>query len=445
MKKKIGLVPKLIMGIIAGILIGSFAPEFLVRILVTASGLFSAFLKFVIPFIIIGFVTAGIADLATGAGKLLGITTGIAYASTVIAGLLAFTVASIIFPSFIDPSVASQIGDPEAGMLSPYFSIPLSPMVDVTAAIVFAFMLGLGISALRNNNKGETLYKMSQEFQEIVTKTLATIIIPLLPIYIAGTLGLGISALRNNNKGETLYKMSQEFQEIVTKTLATIIIPLLPIYIAGTFANITYAGQVWSILGVFWRVYLVVIPLHIIYISLQFIGAGAVSGKSPFKMIKNQIPGYLTAVGTQSSAATIPVNVECAKNNGVSKEIREFCVPLCATIHLSGSIISVTSFAVAVLMMNGMDHSLTTILPFILMLGIAMVAAPGAPGGAIMSALPFLPMIGIPSDGGLASLMIALYLTQDSFGTAANVSGDNAIAVVVDHINKKSNEKSIAE
>ena len=181
-----------------------------------------------------------------------------------------------------------------------------------------------------------------------------------------------------------------------------------------------------------------VIPLHIIYILLQFIGAGAVSGKNPFTMIKNQLPGYLTAVGTQSSAATIPVNVECAVNNGVSKEIREFCVPLCATIHLSGSIISVTSFAVAVLMMNGMDHSLTTILPFILMLGIAMVAAPGAPGGAIMSALPFLPMIGIPSDGGLASLMIALYLTQDSFGTAANVSGDNAIAVVVDHINQKS-------
>lgn len=388
--KKIGLVPKLIMGIIAGILIGQFAPEFLVEVLVTASSLFSAFLKFVIPFIIIGFVTAGIADLATGAGKLLGVTTGIAYGSTVIAGLLAFTVASLVFPSFIGADAAASIGDPEAGMLAPIFTIPLDPMVDVTAAIVFAFMLGLGISALRNNGKGQTLYGMALEFQEIVTKT-----------------------------------------------LSTIIIPLLPIYIAGTFANITYAGQVWNILGVFWKVYLVVIPLHLIYISLQFIGAGVVSGKNPFKMLKNQVPGYLTAVGTQSSAATIPVNVDCAEKNGVSKQIREFVVPLCATIHLSGSIISVTSFAVAVLMMNGMDYSIGTILPFILMLGIAMVAAPGAPGGAIMSALPFLPMIGIPSDGGLASLMIALYLTQDSFGTAANVSGDNAIAVVVDHINKK--------
>lgn len=394
-KKKIGLVPKLIIGIIAGILIGSFAPEFLVKVLVTASSLFSAFLKFVIPFIIIGFVTAGIADLATGAGKLLGVTTGIAYGSTIVAGTLAFIVASLIFPSFIDPSVASQIGDPEAGMLEPIFTIPLSPMVDVTAAIVFSF-----------------------------------------------TMGLGISALRNNDKGEILYNLFQEFQEIITKVLSIIIIPLLPIYIAGTFANITYAGQVWNILSIFWRVYLVVIPLHIVYLIIQFTTAGFVTGKNPLKMLKNQIPGYLTAVGTQSSAATIPVNVECAKNNGVSKEIREICVPLCATIHLSGSIISVTSFAVAVLMMNGMDHGFSTVFPFILMLGIAMVAAPGAPGGAIMSALPFLPMIGIPSDGGLASLMIALYLTQDSFGTAANVSGDNAIAAVVDHLNKKWSKKA---
>ena len=394
-KKNIGLVPKLIIGIIAGILIGSFAPEFLVKVLVTASSLFSAFLKFVIPFIIIGFVTAGIADLATGAGKLLGVTTGIAYGSTIVAGTLAFIVASLIFPSFIDPSVASQIGDPEAGMLEPIFTIPLSPMVDVTAAIVFSF-----------------------------------------------TMGLGISALRNNDKGEILYNLFQEFQEIITKVLSIIIIPLLPIYIAGTFANITYAGQVWNILSIFWRVYLVVIPLHIVYLIIQFTTAGFVTGKNPLKMLKNQIPGYLTAVGTQSSAATIPVNVECAKNNGVSKEIREFCVPLCATIHLSGSIISVTSFAVAVLMMNGMDHGFSTVFLFILMLGIAMVAAPGAPGGAIMSALPFLPMIGIPSDGGLASLMIALYLTQDSFGTAANVSGDNAIAAVVDHLNKKWSKKA---
>ena len=389
-KKKLGLVPKLIIGIIVGIIIGSYCPAPVIQVLVTISGLFSSFLSFVIPFIIIGFVTAGIADLATGAGKLLGITTAIAYGSTLIAGTLAFTVASTLFPKFITSAVADKIGDPSAGQLSAIFSIPLEPMVDVTAAIVFAFMMGLGISYLRNHGKGEVLYKFFSDFQDIVTAT-----------------------------------------------LSTVIIPLLPLYIAGTMANIAYAGQVWSILGVFWKVYLTAIPLHLIYLLCQFSVAGAIGKKNPFTMLKNQIPGYLTAVGTQSSAATIPVNVECAEKNGVSKQIREFVVPLCATIHLSGSMISITCFTTAVLMMNNMPHNPGVIFPFIAMLGIAMVAAPGAPGGAIMSALPFLPMVGIPSEGGLASLMIALYLTQDSFGTACNVSGDNAIAVIVDRINDK--------
>ena len=389
-KKKLGLVPKLIIGIIVGIVIGSYCPAPVIQVLVTISGLFSAFLSFIIPFIIIGFVTAGIADLATGAGKLLGITTGIAYGSTLIAGTLAFTVASTLFPKFITSAVSDKIGDPSAGQLSAIFSIPLEPMVDVTAAIVFAFMMGLGISSLRNKGKGDVLYKFFNDFQDIVTAT-----------------------------------------------LSTVIIPLLPLYIAGTFANIAYAGQVWNILGIFWKVYLTVIPLHLIYLLCQFSIAGAIGKKNPFTMLKNQIPGYLTAVGTQSSAATIPVNVGCAEKNGVSKQIREFVVPLCATIHLSGSMISITCFTTAVLMMNNMPHNPGVIFPFIAMLGIAMVAAPGAPGGAIMSALPFLPMVGIPSDGGLASLMIALYLTQDSFGTACNVSGDNAIAVIIDRINDK--------
>ncbi|CEK38485.1 dicarboxylate/amino acid:cation symporter [Paraclostridium sordellii] len=393
-KKNIGLIPKLIMAIIIGIVIGTYMPRELVQILVTASSLFSTFLKFVIPFIILGFVTAGIADLSSGAGKLLGATTIISYLSTVIAGLLAFTLIKTLFPFFMDPSLASKIGNPEAGMLPAIFSIPLKPMIDVTAAIVFAFMMGLGISALRKNNKGEVLYKIAFDFQSIIQMV-----------------------------------------------LAKAIIPLLPLYIAGTFANIAFAGQVMNILSVFWKVYIVVMSLHLIYVALQFTVAGMYAKKNPIEMMKNQIPAYLTAVGTQSSAAAIPVNVDCAEKNGISKQIREFVIPLCATIHLSGSIISIVSFSVAVLMMNGMDSGINIVLPYIMMLGIAMVAAPGAPGGAVMSALPFFPMVGIPADGGLASLIIALHITQDSFGTAANISGDNAIAVAVDALNNKWRKK----
>ncbi|CEN93785.1 dicarboxylate/amino acid:cation symporter [Paraclostridium sordellii] len=393
-KKNIGLIPKLIMAIIIGIVIGTYMPRELVQILVTASSLFSTFLKFVIPFIILGFVTAGIADLSSGAGKLLGATTIISYVSTVIAGLLAFTLIKTLFPFFMDPSLASKIGDPEAGMLPAIFSIPLKPMIDVTAAIVFAFMMGLGISALRKNSKGEVLYKIAFDFQSIIQMV-----------------------------------------------LAKAIIPLLPLYIAGTFANIAFAGQVMNILSIFWKVYIVVMSLHLIYVALQFTVAGMYAKKNPIEMMKNQIPAYLTAVGTQSSAAAIPVNVDCAEKNGISKQIREFVIPLCATIHLSGSIISIVSFSVAVLMMNGMDSGINIVLPYIMMLGIAMVAAPGAPGGAVMSALPFFPMVGIPADGGLASLIIALHITQDSFGTAANISGDNAIAVAVDALNNKWRKK----
>ncbi|MEF9951593.1 MAG: dicarboxylate/amino acid:cation symporter [Clostridium sp.] len=390
MKKfKLGLLPKLIIGILIGILIGSFAPKVVVEVLVTFSSLFASFLKFTIPFIIIGFIVVGIADLAKGAGKLLFITTGISYFSTITAGIISYLVASNLFPLFIKSNI-TNVSDPSTSMLEPIFSVPIAPLMDVTTAIVFAFMIGLGLSVLRTNNRGVELYNVACDFQDIV-------------------------------------KM----------VLSNVIIPILPFYIAGTFANITFSGEVFRIVDVFWKVFLVIIPLHIIYISAMFIVAGIISKKNPFKMIKNQVLGYVTALGTQSSAATIPINIQCAEKNGVSKKIREFTVPLCATIHLSGSIISLMSFSTAVLMMNSMDYSFEIMLPFLLVLGIAMVAAPGAPGGAIMSALPFLPMIGIPSDGGLASIMIALYITQDSFGTAANVSGDNAIAVVIDKISTK--------
>ena len=394
-KKKLGLISKLLIGIIAGALIGLFLPEVLVRILVTVSSIFSLFLKFVIPFIIVSFVICGIADLTQGAGKLLGITTAIAYGSTILAGSIAYIVATNLFPRILGSNLASEVGDPSAGMLSSYFTIPLSPMIDVTAAIVFAFVMGIGISYLRGQGKGETLYNFFTEFQAIILKV-----------------------------------------------LNTIIIPFLPVYVAGTFANIAYAGQIVTIMSLLGKVFATSIPLQLCYLFVLFLIASIFGKKNLFTLIKNQIPAYLTAVGTQSSAATIPVNVACAEKNGVSKQIREFVVPLCATIHLAGSITALTCFTIALLYINGLDYSIGVYFPFLLTLGIAMVAAPGAPGGAVMSALPFLPMIGVAVDSPIATLLIAMYLTQDSFGTAGNVSGDNAIAVIIDEINNRMQKKA---
>lgn len=385
-KKKIGLVPKLIIAIVLGILFGqlSFIPEFILRIPITYSKIFSSILSFIIPLMILGFVIVGIADLTEGAGKLLGVTTLLAYGSTLLAGTVAYLVATTVFPTFISEDLVAKLTETGAE-LTPLFSIPLAPLLDVTGAIVFAFMFGISISWLRSQGRGETIYHFFAEFGAIVTKL-----------------------------------------------LNTLIIPGLPLYIFGNFLNLSYSGSVFTVLSIFWKVFIIIIILHLLYITGQFIIAGAVGKKNPVRMIRNQIPGYITAIGTQSSAATIPVNVECAKKNGVSKQIRDFVVPLCATIHLSGSIITITSIVTAVLLMYEMAHGFGLMMGFIAMLGVAMVAAPGAPGGAIMSALPFVSLVGIDPTGTMGQLLITLYLTQDSFGTAANVSGDNAIAVMVD-------------
>lgn len=390
-KKKLGLVPKLIIAIILGILIGQFLPEEICRIVVTLSGLFSSFLKFVIPLMILAYVTMGIADLSQGAGKLLLITVALAYGSTLIAGTASFLVSINLFPSFMSADALDQIAATADASLSPYFSISLQAILDTLSAVALAFILGLCLSSMRGKQIGNSLYN-------------------------------GMA----------------EFSKIIDKVLHTVIIPLLPLYICGTFVDMTKSGKTFAILSILWKVFLVVIVMHLICILIQFVIAGAVSKKNPFELIKNQVPGYTTALGTQSSAATIPVNLECAKNDGVCEQIRNFVVPLCANIHMAGSMITITACATAVCLMNQLPISLGTVIPFIMTLGVAMVASPGAPGGSIMTALPFLYMIfgaeaGNP-DGAICAIMVALYITQDSFGTACNVSGDNAIGVIVNTI-----------
>ena len=399
-KKKLGLVPKLIIAIILGILIGQFLPEEICRIVVTLSGLFSSFLKFVIPLMILAYVTMGIADLSQGAGKLLLITVALAYGSTLIAGTASFLVSINLFPSFMSADALDQIAATADASLSPYFSISLQAILDTLSAVALAFILGLCLSSMRGKQIGNSLYN-------------------------------GMA----------------EFSKIIDKVLHTVIIPLLPLYICGTFVDMTKSGKTFAILSILWKVFLVVIVMHLICILIQFVIAGAVSKKNPFELIKNQVPGYTTALGTQSSAATIPVNLECAKNDGVCEQIRNFVVPLCANIHMAGSMITITACATAVCLMNQLPISLGTVIPFIMTLGVAMVASPGAPGGSIMTALPFLYMIfgaeaGDP-DGAICAIMVALYITQDSFGTACNVSGDNAIGVIVNTIYERFIKKEV--
>ncbi|MDO5038337.1 dicarboxylate/amino acid:cation symporter [Clostridium sp.] len=386
--RNLGLIPKLILAIIFGLIFGKFMPENFIRLLATFNSIFGNFLGFIIPLIIIGFIVSGIADLGKSAGKMLGLTTLLAYLSTLLSGLLAFFVASNLFPKFVKESLSFTANNPEHSLLKPLFVVDMPPVMSVTTALLIAFLLGLGIAYI---------------------------------------------------KGRTLYNASLEFQEIIQKVINAIIIPLIPFHILGIFANMTYTGQVQSIFSVFWKVFLIILALHFFVISSQFTIAGALNKKNIFTLMKNQLSGYLTALGTQSSAATIPVNLEVAEKNGVSKGVREFVIPLCATIHLSGSTITLTCCSIAVMLLNGMPFNFPQFFGFIAMLGVTMIAAPGVPGGAVMAALGVLQTNLGFNDAQLA-LMIALYIAQDSFGTACNVSGDNAIALIVNKFKFKENK-----
>ena len=393
-KFKMGLIPKLIIAIIVGILFGSFMPEWFNRTVVTLSSIFSTFLSFIIPLMIVAYVTMGIANLRSGAGKLLLITLALSYLSTLIAGSASYFVSSSLFPSFMSQGALEQIAETAEVSLSGYFSLSIPPILDTLSAVTLAFVLGLCLSTMR----GKSI-------------------------------------------GDTLYNSMSDLSAIIDKVLHTVIIPLLPLYICGTFTNMTYSGKTFAILGILWKVFLVVIAMHLIYITIQFIVAGVLSGKNPITLIRNQVSGYATAIGTQSSAATIPVNLQCAKKDGILDEIANFVVPLCANIHMAGSMITITACATAVCLMYQLPISIGTVVPFIITLGIAMVASPGAPGGSIMTALPFLYMVFGPEagdvNGPICAIMVALYITQDSFGTACNISGDNAIGVIVDTIYRK--------
>ncbi len=396
MKKiRISLLGQVVIAILAGILFGQFLPASIARIFVTFNSLFGNFLTFAVPLIIIGLVIPAIASLGRGAGKLLLITALLAYGSTIFSGFFTYLSGETIFPHLITPSeqTASMIDSSAASALPPYFTVEMPAPFDIMTALLLSFCVGLGLSAIQGN---------------------------------------------------TLRAATEDFRDIVTLLITRVIVPLLPLHIFGIFLNMTVSGQVASVISVFIKIIVVIFILHILLLLIQFIIAGVVGKKNPFTLLKNMLPAYATALGSQSSAATIPVTLAQTLKNGVSKNVATFVIPLCATIHLSGSTMKITACALAIMIMSGMTIDPMSFSGFIFMLGITMVAAPGVPGGAIMAALGILEgMLGF--DETAQALMIALYIAMDSFGTACNVTGDGAIAVIVDRIAGKEHSENLPE
>ncbi len=384
MKKiKINLLVKVLFAILLGILLGGFLPESVIRLFVTFSDLFADFLSFSVPLIIVGLVTPAIGELGRGAGRLLAITGLLAYGSTLFSGIFSYASCDFIFPNILPRNTFLFPVDESASVsFAPYFEVPIPPLMDVMTALIVSFIVGLGLSYI---------------------------------------------------KGNTLKESFNDFKDIITLLIEVVIIPLLPLHIFGIFLNMTACGYVFEIISMFLKVIVVIFILNLLLLLIQFAIAGMVGKKNPWRLLRNMLPAYATALGTQSSAATIPVTLAQTIRNGVHKDIAIFVIPLCATIHLAGSTMKIVACALAIMYMTATPILFPKMIGFIFMLGITMVAAPGVPGGAIMAALGLLQsMLGF--DETLQALMIALYIAMDSFGTACNVTGDGAIAVVVDKI-----------
>lgn len=396
-KFKLGLLGWIIIAIAAGVGAGYIMPDWGARVFATFNAIFSQFLGFCIPLIILGFVAPAIAEIGKSAGKMLVVTALLAYGFTLLAGLTSFCVSDALFPSMIKPDAYIQAGGGAPVSCDPYFTIEMPPLMTVMTALVLAFILGLG-----------------------------TAMIP------AGTMRGWLEQLR----------------EIISLVIRKVIVPLLPIYIFGIFLNMTVVGQVGTVLGTFAKIIAVIFGIHVFYLLFQYCVAAAVSRKkgqrNPLKMLWTMMPAYFTALGTQSSAATIPVTLRQTISMGVNKGVAGFVIPLCATIHMSGSTLKIVSCAMALMILHHIPYDFPMFMGFIAMLGITIIAAPGVPGGSIMASLGLLSsMLGFTEADN--ALMIALYIAMDSFGTACNVTGDGSIAVIVNRIFRRTSAQAEAE
>lgn len=377
---KINLLSRILIAIILGIGAGFLFPNTIARIFVTFNAIFSEILGFIIPLIIIGFVAPAIADIGSRAGKMLLATVIIAYSMTLFAGFSSYFISDTFFPSLISTNSGATITTNTS--LSPYFSITIPPLMNVMTALALAFTLGLGCAKLTSNY------------------------------------------LRN---------VINDLRDIINLVISKVIIPLLPLYIFGIFLNMTVSGQVGGTLLTFLKIIAVIFAIHIGILIFQYCIASLFSGKNPFKSLFTMLPAYFTALGTQSSAATIPVTLKQTIKTGVNKDVAGFVIPLCATIHMSGSTLKIVACALALMLTNGISYDFSMFAGFICMLGITIVAAPGVPGGAIMASLGLLSsMLGFSEADN--ALMIALYIAMDSFGTACNVTGDGAIAQIINKL-----------
>lgn len=384
-KKKFfnSLVFKLILGIIIGIIVGNISNVTAIRIIDSIKRVIGSLIGYIVPLIILGFITPAIVSLKENAGKVLGVTLIICYASSVGAATMSFLAGKAIIPNL---NIASNVGGGNS-IPESIFNLSIDPIMPVMTALVTSILFGIAVIVTESN---------------------------------------------------TWENLLLELNKIILFIVNNVVIKILPVYIATTFAGLSYEGVIVNELPVFLKVIVIVIIGHFIWMTLMYSIAGAVSKTNPKEVFRHYVPAYLTAVGTMSSAATLSVALKCArKSKTLDPKIRDFAIPLCSNTHLCGSVLTEVFFVMTVSqILTGKLPETANMIAFILLLGIFAIAAPGVPGGTVVASLGLITSVLGFNDTGTA-LMLSIFALQDSFGTACNVTTDGAIALLVTGIFKK--------
>ena len=376
--KGLGLFGRILIAIALGAAFGFVLPDVGVRILKTFNVFFAQILKFIVPLLILGLVTPAIADVGKGAGKMLLAVMAVSYCSTVTAGFFAYGAGSFLLPHYVQPGAFEAVGNGKEFL--PFFELKIPPVCDVLTALALAFMVGVGIVFT-----GSTSLKR----------------------------GVG------------------EFGVIVKLTIMRVIIPGLPVYILTMISEMTASGKLAATAGVMFKVIGTGWGLTIVFLALLYLVAGAIAGRNPFVCLWRMLPAYLTGLSIASSSAVIPVTLDCCEKNGISKNVRDFVVPLCANVHMVGSAIKMLTSMVAIIIIYDLHPEFGKMANFIFMMGIAAVAAPGVMSGVLMASVGLMESI-VGFTPEQVGLLMTFYLALDGYGPAANVTGDGAIALVID-------------
>ncbi|AYV93185.1 dicarboxylate/amino acid:cation symporter [Fusobacterium necrophorum] len=382
-KWKDNLIVKLLLGVIVGIIVGLYANEQVIGVINTIKFLIGQIIFFIVPLIILGFITPAITKMKSNASKMLGTMLGLSYSSSVGAALFSMIAGYILIPKLNIVTAVEGLKEIPALV----FKVEIPPVVSVMTALVLSIIVGLAV-----------IWTNSKKTEELL----------------------------------------EEFNEIMLSIVYKIVIPILPIFIASTFATLSYEGSITKQFPVFLKVIVIVLVGHYIWLAVLYLLGGAVSGKNPWNLLKHYGPAYLTAVGTMSSAATLPVALSCAKKSNVlHDDVADFAIPLGATTHLCGSVLTEVFFVMTVSkILYGSLPSVGTMILFVFLLGIFAVGAPGVPGGTVMASLGIIiSVVGFDETG--TALMLTIFALQDSFGTACNVTGDGALALILNGIFKK--------